>query len=122
VLIRQKESNLLTKLANMLRAEERRPERERDHELIAIFNRTIEDLKRQREREDKEAAIRPLKFARQSAPTRRVSERRAGACHDATGVARHDQLTNAALAAAVRCITAPTEHHLSAEALGLEGV
>jgi hypothetical protein len=40
---------LLTKLANMLRAEERRPEGERDHELIATINRTIEDLKRQRE-------------------------------------------------------------------------
>jgi hypothetical protein len=40
---------LLTKLANMLRAEERRPKGERDHELIATINRTIEDLKRQRE-------------------------------------------------------------------------
>ena len=48
VLIRQKESDLLAKLANMLRTEERRPERERDHELIAIINRTIENLKRQR--------------------------------------------------------------------------
>jgi len=48
VLIRQKESDLLAKLANMLRAEEKRPERERDHELIAIINRTIENLKRQR--------------------------------------------------------------------------
>ena len=42
------ESDLLAKLANMLRAEEKRPERERDHELIAIINRTIENLKRQR--------------------------------------------------------------------------
>ena len=50
VLIRQKESDLLAKLANMLRAEERRPERERDHELIATINRTVEDLKRQRKR------------------------------------------------------------------------
>jgi len=49
VLIRQKESYLRTKLANMLRAAERRPKRERDHELIATINRTIEDLKRQRE-------------------------------------------------------------------------
>jgi hypothetical protein len=49
MLIRQKESYLLTKLANMLRAEERRPEGERDHELIATINRTIQDLKRQRE-------------------------------------------------------------------------
>ena len=48
VLIRQKESDLLSTLANMLRAEEKRPERERDHELIAIINRTIENLKRQR--------------------------------------------------------------------------
>jgi hypothetical protein len=48
VLIRQKESDLLAKLANMLRAEEKRPERERDHELIATINRTIEDVKRQR--------------------------------------------------------------------------
>jgi hypothetical protein len=48
VLIRQKESNLLAKLANMLRAEERRPEGERNHELIATINRTMEDLKRQR--------------------------------------------------------------------------
>jgi hypothetical protein len=49
MLLRQKESYLLTKLANMLRAEERRPEGERDHELIATINRTIQDLKRQRE-------------------------------------------------------------------------
>jgi hypothetical protein len=48
VLIRQKESDLLTKLVNMLRAEERRPKGERDHELIAAINRTMEDLKRQR--------------------------------------------------------------------------
>jgi len=48
VLIRQKESDLLTKLANILRAEERRPKGERDHELIAAINRTMEDLKRQR--------------------------------------------------------------------------
>jgi hypothetical protein len=49
VLIRQKkESYLLAKLANMLRAEERQPEGERDHELIATINRTMEDLKRQR--------------------------------------------------------------------------
>jgi len=48
VLIRQKESYLLTKLANMLRAEERRPKGERDHELIAAINRTMENLKRQR--------------------------------------------------------------------------
>ena len=34
MLARQKESYLLTKLANMLRAEERRPEGERDHELL----------------------------------------------------------------------------------------
>jgi|GraSoiStandDraft_27_1057306.scaffolds.fasta_scaffold426100_2 hypothetical protein len=33
------------------------------------------------------------------APHRRVTPRRAGACHDATGVERHDQLINAALAA-----------------------
>jgi hypothetical protein len=49
MLIRQKESYLLTKLANMLRAEERRPKGERDQELIATINRTIEDLKRLRE-------------------------------------------------------------------------
>src|SRR5262249_8778979 len=49
VLIRQKESYLLTKLANMLRAAVRRPKRERDHEWIATINRTIEDLKRQGE-------------------------------------------------------------------------
>jgi hypothetical protein len=48
VLNRQKESELLAKLANMLRAEEKRPEGERDHELIATISRTIEDLKRQR--------------------------------------------------------------------------
>jgi hypothetical protein len=48
VLIRQKESDLLAKLANMLRTEERRPKGERDHELIATINRTVEDLKRQR--------------------------------------------------------------------------
>jgi hypothetical protein len=48
VLIRQKESYLLAKLANMLRAEERRSEGERNHELIATINRTMEDLKRQR--------------------------------------------------------------------------
>jgi hypothetical protein len=48
VLIQQKESDLLTKLAKMLRAEDRRPKAERDHELIATFNRTMEDLKRQR--------------------------------------------------------------------------
>jgi hypothetical protein len=48
VLIWQKESDLLTKLANILRAEERRPKGERDHELIAAINRTMEDLKRQR--------------------------------------------------------------------------
>jgi hypothetical protein len=53
VLIRQKESYLLTKLANMLRVEEKRPEGERDHELIATINRTIEDLKRQREQRGK---------------------------------------------------------------------
>jgi hypothetical protein len=41
-------SDLLTKLANMLRAEERRPEGERDDELIATINRTMEGLKRQR--------------------------------------------------------------------------
>jgi hypothetical protein len=39
VLIRQKESYLLTKLVKMLRVEERRPEGERDHELIATINR-----------------------------------------------------------------------------------
>src|SRR5262245_52549716 len=48
MLIRQKESELLTKLANMLRAEERRPKSKRDHELIAAINQTMEDLKRQR--------------------------------------------------------------------------
>jgi len=48
MLIRQKESDLLTKLANMLRAEESRPKSARDDELIAIINRTMEDLKRQR--------------------------------------------------------------------------
>jgi hypothetical protein len=48
MLIRQKESDLLTKLANMLRAEERRPKGERDDELIATINRTMEDVKRQR--------------------------------------------------------------------------
>jgi hypothetical protein len=54
VLIRQKESDLLSTLANMLRAEERRPKGERDHELIAAINRTMEDLKRQRkEREQR---------------------------------------------------------------------
>ena len=54
VLIRQKESDLLAKLANMLRAEERRPKGERDHELIGAINRTMEDLKRQRkEREQR---------------------------------------------------------------------
>jgi hypothetical protein len=42
MLIRQTESYLLTKLANMLRAEERRPKGERDHELVATINRTIE--------------------------------------------------------------------------------
>jgi hypothetical protein len=49
MLIRQKESELLAKLANMLQAEERRPKSERDDELIATINRTMEDLKRQRE-------------------------------------------------------------------------
>jgi hypothetical protein len=49
VLIRQKESDLLAKLANMLRAEEQRPEGERDHELIATINRTIENLKTAKE-------------------------------------------------------------------------
>jgi hypothetical protein len=39
VVIRQKESYLLTKLVKMLRAEEKRPEGERDHELIATINR-----------------------------------------------------------------------------------
>jgi hypothetical protein len=48
VLIWQKETDLLTKLANMLRAEESRPKSERDDELIATINRTMEDLKRQR--------------------------------------------------------------------------
>jgi hypothetical protein len=48
MLIRQKESDLLAKLANMLRAEESRPKRERDDELIAIINQTMKDLKRQR--------------------------------------------------------------------------
>jgi hypothetical protein len=33
------------------------------------------------------------------APRRRVTPRRAGACHDAKGVERHDELTNAYLAA-----------------------
>jgi hypothetical protein len=47
MLLRQKESDLLTKLANMLRAEERWPKGERDDELIATINRTMEDLKRQ---------------------------------------------------------------------------
>jgi hypothetical protein len=52
MLIRQKESDVLTKLATMLRAKERRPEGERDHKLIATINRTIDDLKRQmKERE-----------------------------------------------------------------------
>jgi hypothetical protein len=40
------------------------------------------------------------------APCRRVTRRRAGACHDATGEERHDELTNAYLAAwfgACRC-------------------
>jgi hypothetical protein len=46
-------TTLLIKLANMLRAEERRPKAERDHELVATINRTIEDLKRQREQRDK---------------------------------------------------------------------
>jgi hypothetical protein len=44
----QKESDMLAKLANMLRAEERRSKSERDHEFIATINRTMEDLKRQR--------------------------------------------------------------------------
>jgi hypothetical protein len=44
----QKESDMLAKLANMLRAEERRPQSERDDKLIATINRTMEDLKRQR--------------------------------------------------------------------------
>jgi hypothetical protein len=48
VLTRKKESDLLTTLASMLRAQERRPKGERDHELIAAINRTMEDLKRQR--------------------------------------------------------------------------
>jgi hypothetical protein len=51
VLIRQKESDLLAKLANMLQAEERRPKSERDDELIATINRTMEDLKRQRKQQ-----------------------------------------------------------------------
>ena len=49
----QKESDMLAKLANMLRAEERRPKSERDDELVATINRTIDDLKRQREQRDK---------------------------------------------------------------------
>jgi hypothetical protein len=48
MLIRQRESDLLAKLANMLRAEESRPKRERDDELIAIINQTMKGLKRQR--------------------------------------------------------------------------
>jgi len=48
VLIQQKESDLLIKLAKILRAEERRRKGERDHELIAAINRTMEGLKRQR--------------------------------------------------------------------------
>jgi hypothetical protein len=44
----QKESDMLAKLANMLRAGERRPKSERDDEFIATINRTMEDLKRQR--------------------------------------------------------------------------
>ena len=44
----QKESDMLAKLANMLRAEERRPKSERDDEFIATIYRTMEDLKRQR--------------------------------------------------------------------------
>ena len=57
MLIRQKESYLLTKLANMLRAEERRPKGERDHELAATINRTIEDLNDKERSETKAAAI-----------------------------------------------------------------
>jgi len=37
-----------SELANMLRAEERRPKAERDHELVATINRTIEELARQK--------------------------------------------------------------------------
>jgi hypothetical protein len=44
----QKESDMLAKLANMLRVEERRPKSERDDEFIATIYRTMEDLKRQR--------------------------------------------------------------------------
>jgi len=39
MLIQQKETYLLTKLAKMLRAEETRPKGERDHEFIATINR-----------------------------------------------------------------------------------
>ena len=53
MLIRQKESDLLSTLANMLQAEERRPKSKRDHELIAAINRTMEDLKRQRKERER---------------------------------------------------------------------
>src|SRR5262245_64451752 len=49
-----------------------------------------------------------------SAPTRRgATHQRAGTCHDATGVVRHDQLTNAALAVWFGAFEEPP--HMSSE-------
>jgi hypothetical protein len=63
MLIRQKESDVLTKLATMLRAEERRPEGERDHKLIATINRTIDDLKRQMKERERHSRLPRWDFA-----------------------------------------------------------
>jgi len=64
MLIRQKESDLLAKLANMLRAEETRPKSERDDELIATINRIMEDLKRQRKQRGQRGQCAPTRHGR----------------------------------------------------------
>ena len=50
MLNKQNEIVLLDKLGVMLKEEMRRNESEQDKELIAIFKRTIDDLKRQTKR------------------------------------------------------------------------
>src|SRR5262249_52968379 len=64
MLIRQKESDLLAKLANMLRAEEQRPKSGRDDEWTATINGIREDLKRKRKQGEKRGQCAPTRHGR----------------------------------------------------------
>jgi hypothetical protein len=63
MLNKQNEIVLLNKLGVMLKEQMKRHESEQDNELIAIFKRTIDDLKRQTKRK---AASNPARAASHS--------------------------------------------------------